>query len=87
MMMTLVISLSLIIAVAIYSANRLRRQWLHSELNDIQKKQQDRLERLSSSCELIREDVKQLDCRMAQVETDLMQLTPVMGEDWGREDP
>jgi hypothetical protein len=64
-----------------------RRSWIAADVKAIEESHQDRLERIHDACNCLRQDVHKLNQRMSQVESNLRCLTPLMGEDYGREDP
>ena len=87
MIVTILITLSIVLGMYSMFLGCCKRRWISEDLKAIHDAQNERLERLNGSCTKLREDVNKLDKRMSQVETDLRQLTPIMDQDWGREDP
>jgi len=87
MIVTTLITLSITVAVYSMTLGCCKRRWISEDLKAIHDAQNERLERLHGSCTSLREDVRKLNQRMGQVESDLRCLTPMLCEDHGREDP
>lgn len=87
MILTTLMIISLFCVISGVGYNSLRRSFLNEDLKAIQDSQNERLERIQGTCSGLREDVRKLNQRMGQVENDLRCLTPMVGEDFGREDP